>query len=82
MQVAAREPPVPLLLQVTGQLVDHLGAPAALPLAAQDLPPDLPVELDQLAAIPPAASAAGCEARFGGPQRFQGAYLPPLACEG
>ncbi len=49
MQVAAREPPVPLLLQVTRQLIDHLGAPAALLLATQDLPPDLPVELDQLA---------------------------------
>ena len=49
MQVAAREPPAPLLLQVTRQLIDHLGAPAALLLATQDLPPDLPVELDQLA---------------------------------
>src|SRR5665811_553027 len=48
MQVAAGESPMPLLLQVAGQLIDDLGAPAALLLAAQDLPPDPPVEFDQL----------------------------------
>lgn len=39
---------MPLLLQVTGQLIDDLCAPAPFLLAAQDLPPDPPVELDQL----------------------------------
>jgi len=33
--------------------------------------------MEYLVYIPPVASVAGCEARFGGPQRFQGP-LPPV----
>src|ERR1022692_2119328 len=51
--------------EIRGQSVDDLGAPALAPLAVENLVPNLPVELDQLAVDGEyGTSACGCDPRL------------------